>query len=422
MELTIILLTILFSAFFSGMEIAFVSANKLKLEIDRKQDTNTSKLLRFFTQKPGEFIASMLVGNNISLVIYGIVISEVLEPYIKLYITNSSGGILLIQTIISTLIILVTAEFLPKTLFRINPNGLLKIFTFPVFVIYIILMPITKTITFISNILLKVILKVDVTEEERKLVFSKADINYLVEQLHEETSDNEAVNNDVKLFQNALSFSEVKVRECIVPRTEILAVDINNATIEQVKQMFIESGYSKILVYENNIDNIIGYIHNSSLFDNPKDIKDLIRKVIIVPETMQANKLLQEFTKTKKSLAVVVDEFGGTAGIVTIEDIMEEIFGEIEDEYDNSDYIEKQISDTEFVFSGRLEIDYINEKYKIDIPESTEYETLAGYILYKYENIPKLNEIIKIDNFSIKILDVTNTKINLVNLRKTDDK
>ncbi len=416
LNLTIIFLTIIFSAFFSGMEIAFVSSNKLKLELDKKQAGIFSKILNIFTKKPDEYIATMLVGNNISLVVFGIVMAIILQPVIEL-ISNNSGVILIIQTIISTLIILFTAEYLPKTLFRSNPNRALKVFSIPVFILYILLYPVTKFTIFFSNILLKNILKVNTGEKQNKLVFGKADINDLVDRLNTFDTKEEEIDNDIKLFQNALDFSDVKIRECIVPRTEVVAVDINDTNVKQVEQLFIETGFSKILVYNENIDNIIGYIHNSDLFKNPKNIKSIIRKIIIVPETMSANKLLSQFSKDNRSLAVVVDEFGGTSGIVTLEDIMEEIFGEIEDEHDNLGYVEKVISETEYIFSGRLEIDYINEKYNLNLPVSSEYETLAGYILLKHESIPKLNDVIKLDSFSIKILEVSNTRINLVNLK-----
>ncbi len=416
LNLTIIFLTIIFSAFFSGMEIAFVSSNKLKLELDKKQAGIFSKILNIFTKKPDEYIATMLVGNNISLVIFGIVMAIILQPIIEL-ITNNNGIILSIQTVISTIIILFTAEYLPKTLFRSSPNRALKVFSIPVFILYVILYPITKFTIFISNILLNSILKVTTDGEQKKMVFGKADINDLVDRLNTFDNKEEEIDNDIKLFQNALDFSDVKIRECIVPRTEVTAIDINDTSVKQIEQLFIETGFSKILVYKENIDNIIGYIHNSDLFTNPKTIKSIVRKLIIVPETMSANKLLSAFSKDNRSLAVVVDEFGGTSGIVTLEDIMEEIFGEIEDEHDNLGYIEKVISENEFVFSGRLEIDYINEKYNINLPVSTEYETLAGYILLKHESIPKPNDIIILDSFSIKILEVSNTRINLVNLK-----
>jgi len=418
--LLLILLTLLSSAFFSGMEIAFVSSNKLKLELDKKQDNNFSKIIEIFNKKPGEYIATMLVGNNISLVVYGIVMAIILRPTIVNIFGNNEAVILLLQTIISTIIILFTAEFLPKTLFRNSPNRALKVFIIPVFVMYILLWPITKITMFFSDILLNNILKIDTNAEHKNPVFVKADIDHLVSNISNE-DEKEEVDNDIKLFQNALDFSDVKIRECIIPRTEIVAIDVNDFDLEKIKQLFIESGFSKILVYDDTIDNIIGYIHNSDLFKKPKNLKTIIRNVIIAPETMPANKLLKEFSNENRSLAVVVDEFGGTAGIVTLEDIMEEIFGEIEDEYDTSQFIDKKISDNEYILSGRLEIDFLNEKYSLNLPETDDYETIAGWILYHYEDIPKLNQVIEIENFSVKILEASNIKIELINLRINEE-
>ncbi len=413
--LLLILLTLLSSAFFSGMEIAFVSSNKLKLELDKKQDDTFSKIINIFNKKPGEYIATMLVGNNISLVVYGIVMAIILRPAIINIFGKNEVIILLLQTIISTIIILFTAEFLPKTLFRNSPNRALKVFIIPVFLIYILLWPVTKITIFFSDILLNNILKMDTNTEHKNPVFVKADIDHLVSNVSNE-DEKEEIDNDIKLFQNALDFSDVKIRECIIPRTEIIAIDVNDFDLEKIKQLFIESGFSKILVFDDSIDNIIGYIHNSDLFKKPDNLKSIIRNVIIAPETMPANKLLKEFSNENRSLAVVVDEFGGTAGIVTLEDIMEEIFGEIEDEYDTSQFIDKKISDNEYILSGRLEIDFLNEKYALNLPETDDYETIAGWILYHYEDIPKLNQVIEIENFSVKILEVSNIKIELINL------
>jgi len=413
--LLLILLTLLSSAFFSGMEIAFVSSNKLKLELDKKQDDTFSKIINIFNKKPGEYIATMLVGNNISLVVYGIVMAIILRPAIINIFGKNEAIILLLQTIISTIIILFTAEFLPKTLFRNSPNRALKVFIIPVFLIYILLWPVTKITIFFSDILLNNILKMDTNTEHKNPVFVKADIDHLVSNVSNE-DEKEEIDNDIKLFQNALDFSDVKIRECIIPRTEIIAIDVNDFDLEKIKQLFIESGFSKILVFDDSIDNIIGYIHNSDLFKKPDNLKSIIRNVIIAPETMPANKLLKEFSNENRSLAVVVDEFGGTAGIVTLEDIMEEIFGEIEDEYDTSQFIDKKISDNEYILSGRLEIDFLNEKYALNLPETDDYETIAGWILYHYEDIPKLNQVIEIENFSVKILEVSNIKIELINL------
>lgn len=420
-QILIISLSLLFSAFFSGMEIAFVSSNKLKLELDKKQSSSFSKIIDIFNRKQGEYIATMLVGNNISLVIYGIVMAVILRNPISYLIGENEALILLVQTIISTIIILFTAEFLPKTIFRNHPNKALKIFIFPVFLMYIILWPITKFTMLLSNSLLKNILKIDIENEDSNPVFVKADIDHLVANLNHEVEDEE-IDNDIKLFQNALDFSDVKIRECIIPRTEVVAIEINESDLDKIKQLFIESGFSKILVFDDTIDNIIGYIHNSDLFKKPKDLNSIIRNVIIAPETMPANKLLQEFSRENRSLAVVVDEFGGTAGIVTLEDIMEEIFGEIEDEYDTSQFTDKKISETEFVLSGRLEIDFLNEKYSLNLLESDEYETIAGWILFHYENIPKLNQVIEIEQFSVKILEVTSIKIDLINLVVNEEK
>ena len=418
--LLLILLTLLSSAFFSGMEIAFVSSNKLKLELDKKQNNNFSKIIEIFNNKPGDYIATMLVGNNISLVVYGIVMAVILRPAIISIFGENEAIILLLQTIISTIIILFTAEFLPKTLFRNSPNRALKVFIIPVFLMYILLWPITKITIFLSDILLNNILKMDTNAEHKNPVFVKADIDHLVSNIFNE-DEKEEVDNDIKLFQNALDFSDVKIRECIIPRTEIVAIDVNDFDLEKIKQLFIESGFSKILVYDESIDNIIGYIHNSDLFKKPKNLKSIIRNVIIAPETMPANKLLKEFSNENRSLAVVVDEFGGTAGIVTLEDIMEEIFGEIEDEYDTSQFIDKKISDNEYILSGRLEIDFLNEKYSLGLPETDDYETIAGWILYHYEDIPKLNQVIEIENFSVKILEASNIKIELINLRINEE-
>lgn len=420
-QILIISLSLFFSAFFSGMEIAFVSSNKLKLELDKKQSSSFSKIIDIFNRKQGEYIATMLVGNNISLVIYGIVMAVILRNPISYLIGENEALILLVQTIISTIIILFTAEFLPKTIFRNHPNKALKIFIFPVFLMYIILWPITKFTMLLSNSLLKNILKIDIENEDSNPVFVKADIDHLVANLNHEVEDEE-IDNDIKLFQNALDFSDVKIRECIIPRTEVVAIEINESDLDKIKQLFIESGFSKILVFDDTIDNIIGYIHNSDLFKKPKDLNSIIRNVIIAPETMPANKLLQEFSRENRSLAVVVDEFGGTAGIVTLEDIMEEIFGEIEDEYDTSQFTDKKISETEFVLSGRLEIDFLNEKYSLNLLESDEYETIAGWILFHYENIPKLNQVIEIEQFSVKILEVTSIKIDLINLVVNEEK
>ncbi len=414
-HLFIIAITILFYAFFSGMETAFISSNKLRIEFEKKQGTFNSRVLSVFTRNPGQYIVTMLIGNNIALVIYGILMAIILEPLISGFF-SSDINILVIQTIISTLIILFLAEFLPKSVFLLSPNVFLRLFSLPVLFFYTIFYPVSKITIFLSYFILRTLLNIKISEKPEDLVFSKIDLDHLISEgrVIIDTEDDQALN--MKIFRNALDFSNVKLRECMVPRTEIIALE-ENSSIDELRQKFIDNGLSKILIYRDNIDNIIGYANMKDLFKNLKSIKSKLVKVSIVPETMPANKLLELFVEEKKSIAVVVDEFGGTSGMVTIEDILEEIFGEIEDEHDSSQLVEKQISDNEFIFSGRLEIDYLNEKYQFNIPEIDDYETLAGFILYHHESIPNLNQYIKINPFDFKILRVSETKVELVNLK-----
>ncbi len=414
-----ILISIAFSAFFSGMEIAFVSANKLRIELDKKQGSLASRIIDIFMHNRGQYIATMLVGNNIALVIYGILMAELLEKPLQNIIGDSEMLVLLAQTVLSTLIILVTAEFLPKTLFRINPNKVLNLFSLPVLLIYYLLFPIAKLTIWISSFLLKIILGVDIKEEPEKNVFGKVDLDHIIEASQPDEETKEEIEHDIKLFQNALDFSKIKLRECVVPRTELIALEINSS-IDKLKQKFIETGLSKILIYEESIDNIIGYVQSSDLFHNPKDIRSMLKSLIIAPETMPAQKLLNKFMKEQKNIALIVDEFGGTAGIVTTEDIIEEIFGEIEDEHDSTELQETQINENEYIFAGRLEIDYLNEKYQLDIPESEDYETIAGFILHHYEEIPNENDVVDIDPFQFIILKVDNPRIELVKLIKKE--
>ncbi len=417
--LIIIFVTIFLSAFFSGMEIAFVSANKLRLELDKQSEPFNSKILKLITSNSGNYIATMLVGNNIALVIYGIAFATLLEPVFHLFL-QSEMVVLLLQTIVSTLIILIFAEFLPKTLFRIFPNTLLKVFSFPLAFFYIIFYPITRFAVGITNLLLKVILKTDIRKRNRNPVFSRIDLNEFVNETDIGIEKKESIETEIKLFKNALDFSKVKLREIMVPRTEVEMLDINSS-VSELRLRFIETGYSRILFYEKSIDNVIGYVHSSVMFRNPETIKPHLTNVSIVPETMSANKLLSTFIKEHRSIAIVVDELGGTAGMVTSEYILEEIFGEIEDEHDTRETVEKKISDTEFIFSGRSEIDLLNEKYFLDLPETEDFETLAGFILYYHESIPKINSLIKVGKFHFKILKATNTKIELVNLTLTGE-
>lgn len=412
--LTIIFIALVFTAFFSGMEIAFLSSNRLQIELEKKQGFKSSNIISVFIKHPKKYIATMLVGNNIALVVYGIFMAEILTEPIT-HFTHSEFGILIAQTLISTFIILFTAEFLPKTIFLLNSNLFLNIFAVPVYLFYVLFYPITWATIIFSNVILKRVFKANINKNS-SIVFGKVDIdNYI----NERTQNKNGIDDEeyeLKIFQNALDFSKIKLRECIVPRTEIAAIEAND-TIEDLKNKFIETGYSKILIYKNNIDNIIGYVHSSELFLKPKYLKDIIHEVLIVPETMPANKLLASFIQKKRSVAVVVDEFGGTSGMVTIEDIMEEIFGEIKDEHDTDDLEDKKISEFEYILSGRLEIDYLNEKYELDFPEIDEYETIAGFILYHHRNIPILNETIIIGKHSFKIMRVTNTRIELVLLK-----
>ena len=417
-NLVLILISVFFSAFFSGMEIAFISSNKLRIELDRKQGTFGSGIIARFTGRPGEYIATMLVGNNISLVIYGILMAILLEPAIRSF-TSSDIAILAIQTLISTLIILFLAEFLPKTLFRLSPNTALKIFSIPVLVFYILLYPVTWLIIIISEFLLRNVFGVP-KEKNSTIVFGKVDLDHLFSESNPEGTEINDAEHEIKIFQNALDFSNVRLRDCMVPRTEIVALE-ESSSIEDLRQKFIETGLSKILIYKDSTDNITGYINSKELFRNPADLRSMILTIPHVPETMPAIKLLHSFIREHKSISVVVDEFGGTSGVVTMEDILEEIVGEIEDEHDTSELTEQKLGEDEFIFSARHEIDYLNEKYNLYIPKTDDYETLAGLILTHYESIPKLNDHIRIHNFTFRILDVSETRIELVQLLKSEE-
>ena len=410
-----ILISMAFSAFFSGMEIAFVSSNKLRFEMDRNDQSLTSRILSIFFNNPNNFISTMLVGNNIALVIYGILMAEVIEQRLLVNFISNEFLLVLIQTIISTLIILVTGEFMPKTLFKINPNFTMNLFAIPAFICYVVLYPISKFASGLSNILLR-LTGTKINKEDRDKAFTKIDLDHFIQSSIQDAEDEEEINTEVKLFQNVLDFSSIKVRDCMIPRTEIIATE-DDATIEELKELFIEKGISKILVYKDNIDNIVGYIHSSEMFREPKDWHDSIRQLPIVPETMNANKLMKLFMRQKRSLAVVVDEFGGTSGIVALEDLVEEIFGEIEDEHDTTSYVAKSLGNNEYIFSGRLEIEKANELFSLELPESDEYQTIGGLILHQYQSIPKAHDIITLDKFQFRIIKVTTTKIELVKLK-----
>lgn len=409
----IVLITLIFSAFFSGMEIAFVSSNKLKIELEKKRGLLSARVYSFFLKNQGSFISTMLVGNNIALVIYGIFIAMILEPPLAAII-SSSFGVFLLQTIFSTLLILVTAEFLPKVLFRIDPNKTLSFFALPTVLFYIILYPLVRLVTLCSNWIIKNIIKEEVSELE--VSFGKVDLDHLVKEATDSVHNKEEIESEVQIFQNALDFSELRVRECMVPRTEVVALE-ENESIEVLKEKFIETGLSKILIYREEIDNIIGYVHSFELLKKPKTIKNILLPVSLIPEAMTANEAMSVLIKNKRSIAVVLDEFGGTAGILSTEDIIEEIVGEIEDEHDKEEYIEKVISENRYQFSARLEVDYLNETYNLALPENDEYETLGGLIIHESENIPDQGEIVNIAPYKFEILMVEENKIDLVELR-----
>jgi CBS domain containing-hemolysin-like protein len=397
----IIVSSILFSAFFAGMEIAFISANKLLIELKNKQGSTYAQLLSPFIANPSKFISTTLIGNNIGLVIYGIPALE-----------HSLFLLLSMQTIVSTLIVLVTAEFLPKVLFRINPDNLLKILIYPFMVFYYLFYPIVHFISWLSKLILTR-LSGDKFEETNP-AFSKVDLDQYIDQINEQDLP-EDIEVDTEIFKNALDFSNIKVRECLVPRTELVALDIESS-IDVLYQKFLETGLSKILIYKENPDQIIGYVHQKEMFRQPKNIPSILIKVEIATETMSIMDLLNKFIRNRKSLALVVDELGSTAGIVTIEDILEEVFGEIEDEHDVEDLIEEQISDHDYRFSARQEIDYLNNQYDLNIPEG-DYHTLGGFIIARHENIPMAGEKIRLENFELTIESVIHARIDVIKLR-----
>ncbi len=401
------------SAFFSGMEIAFVSSNRLLAEMDREKNGIAQKCLTVFYKNPNGFVSTMLVGNNIVLVVYGILFAQIFDA--TLFSGFDSAMRVILDTLSSTFVILFTGEFLPKTLFKSNPNRLLTFFAPLAYFFFIILWPISRFATFLARILLR-LFGVKMDEKENDGTFTKVDLDYLVQSSIENAENADEIEDEVKIFQNALDFQDTKVRDCMVPRTEINAVE-ENCSLMELQQMFIESGNSKIIVYEDDIDHVKGYIHSSEMFRAPERWREHIRKMPFVPETMPAQKLMQVFLQQKKSLGVVVDEFGGTSGIVSLEDIVEEIFGDIEDEHDNTKYVAKQIADNEYVLSARLEIDKVNEMFNLDLPESDDYMTVGGLLLHVYQSFPKVNEIITVGQYEFRIIKNTMTKIELVRLK-----
>ena len=408
-----LILSLCFSAFFSGMEIAFVSSNKLRVELESKEKSITAKVMRFFYKHPQQYITTMLVGNNICLVVFSMLMAEWLEPSFRLFVQEDLL-ISLLQSIVATVIVLFIGEFFPKTIFRLNPNLWLNIFSPFLFVIYVLLYPITILATWISVGGLR-LFGVKLDDKVDDITFSRTDLMYLLQESYDSQETIEDVEAEVKIFQNALDFSKIKLRDCCIPRTEIVALPDTSA-VEELRTRFIETGLSKILIYTKDIDHIIGYIHSSEMFNHKEEWKKHINQVPIVPENMAAQRLMKMFMQEKKSIAVVVDEFGGTAGIVTLEDIMEEIFGDIKDEHDLREYVAKKINDNEFVLSGRLEVEKVNEQFGLDLPESDQYETIAGLILEHCGHFPKVNEVIRVRKFTFKCVKMADNRIELVKL------
>lgn len=409
-----IILALILSAFFSGMEIAFVTANRFKVELDTKSGNFFANLINPFFKRPSRFIGTMLVGNNVALVIYGMLMAALLNPMIARF-TSNAAITLLTQTIVSTIIILVFAEFLPKTIFRINANGTLKLFAIPLWVIYVLLWVPTIIIIGISEVLLRLVFRVKISESDSS--FGKVDIDHYLEQYDTKEIPEEEIEHEIQIFKNALDFGNVKARACMVPRTEIVALDIESE-IQDLIGTFVSTGLSKIIIYRDSIDNIIGYVHSYELFKNPDSIKSILLPVSIVPESMAASDVMEMLISQHRTIAVVVDEFGGTSGILTIEDVMEEIFGEIEDEHDREVLMEKQLDENTFDFAARLEIDYLNEKYNLGLKDSDEYETLGGMLVSEFERIPDVAEKLVVDDLEVTIKGVTDNRVEWVTIRK----
>lgn len=422
MDTTLLLLILAFliaSAFFSGIEIAYLSANKLQIELHGKQGVLSGKIFSYFGKKTSYFIGTTLVGNTISLVLYGIYMAQLLEPELRTYlpeVINTEASILICQTLLSTLLVLFTAEFLPKSLFLINPNQMLSALAVPFLIIYVILFPFVYFIVNLSRLVITHVLRMDYSDEQP--VFGLIDLNNYVKDMQNVKHEDDDIELDAKIFHNALEFKSVRVRECMIPRTEIVAIS-NEEGIEKLREAFVESGHSKIIIYKESIDDVVGYCHSSELFKKPKTIDEILTPILIVPETTMANELMIKFINQHKSLAVVVDEFGGTSGIVSMEDVIEEIFGEIEDEHDEDDLIEQKIGDDTYLFSARLEVDYLNDKYNWQIPIG-DYETVSGLILSHTEDIPQPGEEIIITPFTFIIQSTLDNRIDVVKMMVED--
>lgn len=409
-----IVVTLLFSAFFSGLEIAYISSNRLKIELDKAKNTLNSKMLRLFYSNEPHFIAMLLLGNNIALVFFGLFAADILDPVIASWGILDSAISLLIKTVLSTGLVLVTAEFLPKAFVQLNPNAYLKYTTAPMFVIYLILYLPTFIVLGMSSVILRLL---SVENEKSEKVFSKVDLEHFVQVINERLEAEEDLGNEVQILQNALDFGSVKARDCMVPRTEVVSIDMED-DVETLQNLFIETGYSKIVVYRENIDNIIGYVHSFEMFKKPDSIKQILLPISFVPEAKPGKELLEMFTKISGNVAVVVDEYGGTAGIVTIEDVIEEIFGEIEDEHDVEDWLEEQLSEDTFRFSARTEIDYLNSEYGLEIDVNEEYETLGGLVIHYLAAIPEVGTIVELDKYRVEVEEVSDRRIDVVKVIK----
>lgn len=405
-EIPIIIISLIFSAFFSGMEIAYVSSNKISIEIEKKKTGFISSIIKILTKKPSKFITTMLVGNNIALVIYGFTMGALLTREFEFNLIN--------QTLVSTFIILITAEFLPKVFFQIYSLKFFKLFILPAYFFYIVFYFISDFVIWVSDIFLKIFF--NSKGDNKQMLFSKDELGHYINEQMDAVEEDQEIDSEVQIFQNALDFSELKSRDAMIPRIELVAVEIHDY-ISNLKSLFISSGYSRILIYKDTIDDVLGYAHSSDLFNKPKTIKSILMPVEFIPEAMLIKDVLNLLTAKRRTIAIVLDEYGGTSGMITIEDIVEELFGEIDDEFDNNELIEKKVSDNEYEFSARIEVDYLNENYKLDLPVSEEYETLGGLIVNSTEEIPKIKEEIRVGNFLFRILDVSNTRINLVSLK-----
>ena len=405
-EIPIIIISLIFSAFFSGMEIAYVSSNKISIEIEKKKTGFISSIIKILTKKPSKFITTMLIGNNIALVIYGFTMGALLTREFDLNLIN--------QTLVSTFIILITAEFLPKVFFQIYSLKFFKIFILPAYFFYIVFYFVSDFVIWISDIFLKIFFKSKA--DNKQMLFSKDELGHYINEQMDAVEKDQEIDSEVQIFQNALDFSELKSRDVMIPRIELVAVEIHDY-ISSLKSLFISSGYSRILIYKSTIDDVLGYAHSSDLFNKPKTIKSILMPVEFIPEAMLIKDVLNLLTAKRRTIAIVLDEYGGTSGMITIEDIVEELFGEIDDEFDNNELIERKVSDNEYEFSARIEVDYLNENYKLHLPVSEEYETLGGLIVNSTEEIPTIKQEIRVGNFLFKILDVSNTRINLVSLK-----